>query len=351
MRETMKQRLDPETSGWQMAAGKLGVLWCAFMHESSTWPIHGEYRCRTCGRHYPVPWAGNKRSPALFTRTAAAPAPIRHGHVPSFRSALLPLFFALTALLVSTARAADAPIVEANAPASMAFARYAASLEQASPWILESVEIDASLPKFEKRGRLRAIRRLVPFGKPEYQVIEIAGDQTVRQQVIIRYLSAEVRAAAIPASSVAITPENYKFRYKGPVKTGAAVAYVFLITPRKKRDGLIKGELWLDGETGVVVRQSGYLVKKPSIFVKRVDIARETTLRDGIAEMRVTHLSVDTRLVGRAELTIQEHPCTGPDQGPGLSIAEGGCGSGLGSIMSSPLGYGRASEAKGVGAW
>jgi hypothetical protein len=299
----------PETTN-HTATGKLGVLWCTFMHDSPMWPIHGEYQCRACGRHYPVPWDGDK-----LLR-------IRQAHVPSFRSAWLPLFFVLAALQVSTVRAADAPMVESSTPASMAFARYVAGLEQASAWSLETVEIDASLPKFEKRGRLRAIRRLLPFGKPEYQVLEMAGDQTVRQQVIIRYLSAEVRAAAIPASSVAITPDNYKFRYRGPVKTGETVAYAFLITPRKKREGLIKGELWLDGETGAAVRQSGHLVKQPSIFVKRVDIARETTLRDGIAEIRVTHLSVDTRLVGRAELTIQERPYAAPDHGPALSIAE-----------------------------
>jgi hypothetical protein len=203
----------------------------------------------------------------------------------------------------------------------MAFARYIGSLEHQSPWSLETVEIDASLPKLEKRGRLRAIRRLLPLGRPEYQVLEIEGDQTVKQQVIVRYLSEDVRAAAIPASSVAITLANYKFRYKGAVTTGGTTAYAFLITPRKKREGLIKGELWLDGETGAVVRQSGYLVKKPSIFVKRVDVTRETALRDGIAEVRVTHLLVDTRLVGRAELIIHERPCAAPDRGPAVSIA------------------------------
>src|SRR5207244_11392216 len=114
--------------------------------------------------------------------------------------------------------------------------------------------------------------------------------------------------AAIPASSVAITLANYKFRYKGAVKTGGTIAYGFLITPRKKREGLIKGELWLDGETGAVVRQSGYLVKKPSIFVKRVDVTRETAFRVGIAEMRITHLSVYTRLVGRDQLIIYDIP-------------------------------------------
>ena len=66
--------------------------------------------------------------------------------------------------------------------------------------------------------------------------------------------------------------------------------------------------MWLD-ETGVVVRQSGYLVKSPSIFVKRITVTRETAIRDGLAEDRVTHVSVDTRLVGRAELTVHEHPC------------------------------------------
>ena len=212
--------------------------------------------------------------------------------------------------------------METNTPASLAFGRYIAGLKQASPWSPETVEIDASLPKLERQGRLRAIRRLLPFGKPEYQVLEIAGDQTVRQQVIIRYLSADVRAAAIPASSIAITPANYKFRYKGAVKTGETVTYVYQITPRKKREGLIKGELWLDGETGAALRQAGHLVKTPSIFVKRMDIARETTLRNGIAEMRVTHLSVDTRLVGRAELTIEERPYTAADHGPAPSIAE-----------------------------
>jgi hypothetical protein len=224
-------------------------------------------------------------------------------------------------LQASTVRAADGPLVESTAPASLAFARYLAGLEQAGPWSFETVDIDASLPKLEKHGRLRAIRRLLPFGKPEYQVLEASGDQTVRQQVIVRYLSAEVQAAGIPASSVAITPANYKFRYNGAAKTGETVAYAFLITPHKKREGLIEGELWLDGETGTVVRQSGYLVKKPSLFVKRVDVTRETSLRDGVAELRVTHVSVDTRLVGRATLTIQERPFTPPDDGPAGNVA------------------------------
>jgi hypothetical protein len=320
MPEEAKQIFDGEFVAWKTAARKLGTRWCDLMHDSPMWPIHGKYQCSTCGRHHLVPWATDRtvRAPLI----AAEPVRIRQPRVPSFRSASVPLVIVLAILLTSTAQAADVPIVGSTAGAGRAFARYTFGLEQADSWSLETVEIDASLPKLEKQGRLSAIRRLLPLGRPEYQVLEIAGDQTVRQQVIFRYLSAEVRAAAIPASSIAITPTNYRFRYKGSVKTGETVAYAFLITPRKKREGLIKGELWLDGETGAVVRQSGHLVKQPSILVKRVDVTRETTLQDGIAAMRVTHLSVDTRFVGRAELTIHERPCAAPGADPALNLVE-----------------------------
>ena len=115
----------------------------------------------------------------------------------------------------------------------MAFARYIAGEPQTPPWNVEAIEIDASLPKMNTQGRLRAIRRVL-LGKPQYQVLELEGDKTVRQQVILRYLSAQVQAASVPASSVAITPVNYKFSYKGPIETPGAVAYSFTIKPRKK---------------------------------------------------------------------------------------------------------------------
>jgi hypothetical protein len=270
------------------------------MHGSPMWPIHAQYECRTCGRHFPVQWA----SGATLRKDQTTSLP--------FKSILLPFIVILAILLPVNIHAADARIVASDDGAAMAFARYIASQTQTPPWNVEAIEIDAWLPAMKTQGRLRAIRRLW-LGKPQYQVLELEGDKTVKQQVILRYLSAQMQAAAIPASSVAITPVNYSFSYKGTVETAGALAYSFSIKPRKKREGLLKGELWLDGETGSVVRQSGYLVKNPSIFVKRVNLIRETNMRDGLAEERITHLSVDTRLIGKAELTIHERPYIDPN--------------------------------------
>jgi hypothetical protein len=214
---------------------------------------------------------------------------------------------------VYSALAAETAMPNAGAGPGIALDRYVAGMEQTSPWNLETVEIEASMPKLKKQGRLRALRRQSATGKPQYQVLETAGDETIRRRVIIRYLSAEAQAAEIPASTIAVTPANYKFRYKGTAKSGGRIAYIFQITPYKKRDGLIRGELWLDGDTGAVLRESGRLVKSPSIFLKRVEITREVALSGGTPEARTTHVTIEARLLGTAQLTILERPIAGGD--------------------------------------
>jgi hypothetical protein len=41
-------------------AERLSIFWCAMMHDEPMWPIHGNYRCRLCGRSYLVPWEGER---------------------------------------------------------------------------------------------------------------------------------------------------------------------------------------------------------------------------------------------------------------------------------------------------
>jgi hypothetical protein len=40
--------------------GRVSELCCNLMHDSPMWPIHEQYQCRSCGRHY-VPWATGRR--------------------------------------------------------------------------------------------------------------------------------------------------------------------------------------------------------------------------------------------------------------------------------------------------
>jgi len=186
------------------------------------------------------------------------------------------------------------------------------------------VEIEASLPKLKKQGRLHALRRISRLGRITYEAVHFEGDNSVKSNVIARYLAADAQAQTNDDSELAITPANYKFKYKGLLDQEGRLVYVFELTPRKKRVGLFKGELWLDAETSLPVRESGHLVKSPSIFVRRIEFVREYEIRDGVAIPVQIASTVDTRLVGKAELTVYfRNVSLAEVPGPSLSAASG----------------------------
>lgn len=169
------------------------------------------------------------------------------------------------------------------------------------------VEIAAFLPKLKKKGILHALRRVSALGRITYEKLRFEGDGTVKNQVINRYLSAEAEAQRDVSLSLALTPANYKFKAKGRAQLDGRNTYLFEVSPRHKRQGLFEGRLWIDAATFLRVQESGYLVKSPSFFLKKVTFVRKYDIRDGLSVPRQEQSVVDTRLVGvgRAEMTIE----------------------------------------------
>lgn len=174
------------------------------------------------------------------------------------------------------------------------------------------VEIDAKLPRLNKQGTLHALRRVTRLGEITYNGVRYIGDKMVKKDVIARYLSAETQAAngqingkdKFDKRSLSITPENYKFKYKGMADSDGRWVYVFQISPKKKKVGLFKGEIWVDAATFLPVRETGRFVKNPSIFLKKVEFVRDYDIRDGVAVPRKIESQIYTRIVGKAELSI-----------------------------------------------
>ncbi len=176
--------------------------------------------------------------------------------------------------------------------------------EQSFQGATMDVEIQASLPKLKKQGRLHALRRISALGRITYEMLRFDGDGTVKSQVIARYLTAEAETQKDQAPSLAVTPANYRFKYKSRSQLEGRAIYMFQVSPRQKRQGLFKGDLWIDAGTYLRVRESGYLVKSPSTFLKKVAFIRKYKIRDGISVPLQVQSEVDTRLAGKAELTI-----------------------------------------------
>lgn len=167
------------------------------------------------------------------------------------------------------------------------------------------VDIDARLPKRKMHGTLHALRNISKLGRITYHMLGFNGDNTVKTEVIARYLSAEVQASQGQDSpNLGITPENYKFKYKGLEDLNGRDTYVLRVTPRQKKVGLFKGELWLDAETYMPVRESGSFVKTPSVFLKKVQFVRNYMMQNGVSVPQRTESKIDARFFGPVELDI-----------------------------------------------
>ena len=228
-----------------------------------------------------------------------------------FRGTLAVIGFMLLMPGGASAQQIPTPIIQTTTNESIAFARYIAWLHARDPFTESgpvALAITASVPGLNKQGSLLAIRDVGESERSEYAITELQGNSMVLARVIVPYLMARRQAEDLPLSSVLITPRNYKFRYAGRVDTGDSAAYIFGITPKKRRAGLIRGELWIDSMTGAPVLVAGRFVKTPSMSTSGINVVRELTFADGHPFARTTHMSIETRLLGRADLTIIESP-------------------------------------------
>ena len=165
------------------------------------------------------------------------------------------------------------------------------------------MEINASVPKLKKEASLKALRTISAIGKITYKVLGFKGDNTVKTEVIGRYLEAEQQAQG--NNKLAINNENYKFKYKGlhTLNSGSQI-FIFFLSPRKKIVGLFKGEMWLDVATYLPVMVKGRFVKNPTIFFKKVEFVRDYKIQDGNAVPQHMDSTIDARVVGKVNLSI-----------------------------------------------
>jgi hypothetical protein len=164
------------------------------------------------------------------------------------------------------------------------------------------IDINAEVPKLKEHGHLRALRKISKVGQITYHVLGFQGDNTVKNQVIARYLQAEQQGQG--DESLAITPNNYKFKFKGEKNTDGENIYVFQLSPRKKKVGLFKGEMWLDASICLPVFEKGRFVKNPSIFFKKVEFQRTYVIHNGLPIPQSMTSTIDVRLIGKVQLTV-----------------------------------------------
>jgi hypothetical protein len=232
--------------------------------------------------------------------------PAAHGRI-SVLKKTFPLLLASAAILLAPFVAlASEEDAEDAVGSKQVLSRYLTASESHADYLRGTsteVEIDASVPKLKKEGRLKALRSISKIGKITYKVLGFQGDTTIKNEVIARYLEAEQQNQN--NQKLAINKDNYKFKYKGmhTLHDGSEI-FVFFLSPRKRQIGLFKGEMWLDTKTYLPVMEKGRLVKNPSIFFKRVEFVRDYKIENGTPVPQHMDSTIDARVVGKVTLSI-----------------------------------------------
>lgn len=163
--------------------------------------------------------------------------------------------------------------------------------------------IEASLPGSGKTARMEATRYVAENGEVSYTGREIQGDNSVKKDVIARYLEEEQKATSKPGMRIDET--NYKFKYYGLFGEGDWKLHLFEVSARRKVPELFNGWIWIEDSTKLPVREQGLLSKSPSVWLKKLSFVRDYLIKEGVAYPYRIESFADVRIVGRAEIKVE----------------------------------------------
>lgn len=165
--------------------------------------------------------------------------------------------------------------------------------------------IRAELPSSSQQGEFELKRQYTAPSTLKFTALHYSGDGFVKSNVITRMLQSEVEHVAKGESALtAISPDNYKFSYKGVEQVNGQTVYVYEVKPRQKRPGLFKGKIYLDAFTGGLRRTQGVMVKSPSFWVKKIEFLQEYADFGSFTFPVRLHSEANTRLIGKAVVDI-----------------------------------------------
>jgi hypothetical protein len=139
----------------------------------------------------------------------------------------------------------------------------------------------------------------VASGKKDYTIKQGGGQA---ESVVRKVLDHETDSAASRAGGE-ITPANYEFQLLRTESLDGHLCYVLKLTPRKDTKDVLRGQVWVDGETYLIRQISGSLAKPPSWWVKDVQLTLHYRDMEGVWLQDSGRAIAQVRIVGTHTLS------------------------------------------------
>jgi hypothetical protein len=174
--------------------------------------------------------------------------------------------FALSATLLLSAGS-----ISASGSADQSFERILARSNGTAPPPYRAFRrMEGGLVNSEKRGWLEVWTQYQPGRGFTFEIVREGGSEYVRNKILRGMLNSEQELIAhgkrLRASFEA---KNYVFEDGGAADGGLRR---IVLVPAKKSDGILRGHVMIDSESGLITSLQGRLVKSPSFWLRDVDV-------------------------------------------------------------------------------
>jgi hypothetical protein len=161
--------------------------------------------------------------------------------------------------------------MSASTSADPSFERVLAKSNSVAPPPYRALRrMEGGLIDSEKRGWIEAWTEYTPGRGFTYEVVREGGSEYVRNKILRGMLVSEQKLIASGKRlHASLESMNYRFEDGGMAEGGLQRV---LLMPAKKSDGVLKGSLLIDPESGLVTMIEGRLVKSPSFWLRDVDV-------------------------------------------------------------------------------
>lgn len=137
-----------------------------------------------------------------------------------------------------------------------------------------------------------------------YQVVSRSGPYFLNK-ILNSMLASETKLSGGPTrTSALVTSANYSMKLIGQQSIGDRLCYLLEITPREVNEYTLKGRIWVDQPTGLLVRIEGAPGASPSFLAGNPTLARDYAAQGGFALATHSHATSSGFLAGQTTIDI-----------------------------------------------
>lgn len=191
----------------------------------------------------------------------------------------------------------------AAGPVELTFERVLAKSNNVTPPPYRALRrLEGGVSNSDKRAWLEAWTEYDPARGFTFEIIREGGSEYVRNKILRGVLTGEQKLIATGKRlRASLEAKNYAFEDGGTTDQGLQR---ILLKPAKKSDGIVNGSLFLEPDSGAVIRIEGRLVKSPSFWLRDVDVIWKFAYIDGhIVPVEMTSTG-RVRLFGRSSFRM-----------------------------------------------